>query len=206
MLYKHIKRIFDIVISIVAFVILLPFFLICVIMLFIVNGNPFFTQLRPGKDAKLFRIIKLKTMTDERDIHGELLPDSKRLTATGKFIRRLSIDEIPQLVNVVMGDMSLVGPRPLLTEYLPYYDSKQHRRHEVKPGITGWAQVNGRNAISWPQKFDYDIWYIDNLTWRLDFKILILTVKKVFFSEGVSAKGHVTMPTFIDYILESKMR
>jgi lipopolysaccharide/colanic/teichoic acid biosynthesis glycosyltransferase len=191
------KRIFDINIALLSFTILLPIFIfVTLILLILYRGNPFFIQNRPGKDEKLFKIIKFKTMNDKYDSNGYLLPDEQRLTKIGKIIRKLSLDEIPQLINVIKGDMSLVGPRPLLTEYLSLYNDYQKRRHEVKPGITGWAQVNGRNAISWKQKFEYDIWYVDNVSLRIDLKILFLTLKKVFRSEGISSNNSVTMEKF----------
>ncbi len=160
------------------------------------KGKAFFFQARPGKKEKLFKVIKFKTMTDCKDRNGNLLPDAKRLTIVGKFIRKTSLDEIPQLLNVIKGDMSLIGPRPLLVEYLPLYDDIQKRRHEVKPGITGWAQVNGRNAISWEQKFGYDVWYVDHVSFSLDVKIFFVTVKNVFLVKDISQKGHATMPFF----------
>jgi lipopolysaccharide/colanic/teichoic acid biosynthesis glycosyltransferase len=160
------------------------------------DGHVFFFQLRPGLNGKIFKVIKFKTMNDRRDSTGQLLPDADRLTALGKFIRKTSLDEIPQLLNVIKGDMSLVGPRPLLVEYLPLYNETQKRRHNVKPGITGWAQVNGRNAISWSQKFAYDIYYVDNVSLMMDIKILFLTVKKVFVSEGINSATSVTMEKF----------
>ena len=153
-------------------------------------------QERPGKDEKIFKMIKFKTMNDKRDENGNLLPDSERLTTIGRWIRSLSLDEISQLINVLKGDMSLVGPRPLLVEYLPLYNETQRRRHEVRPGITGWAQVNGRNAISWEQKFDYDVWYVDHVSLSLDIKILMRTIRKVFQREGISSGTYVTMEPF----------
>src|SRR5690606_8080915 len=156
----------------------------------------FFLQRRPGKHGKIFSIIKFKTMTDGKDANGGLLPDAERLTATGSFVRKTSLDEIPQLINVLKGEMSLIGPRPLLPEYLALYTRTQQRRHEVRPGITGWAQVNGRNAISWEDKFALDVWYVDHLSLNLDLKILFMTVKKVFKSEGISAEGEVTAERF----------
>jgi len=191
------KPFLDFFMAFVIFIILLPVFLITTILLIYSNkGQPFFLQERPGKNEELFNIIKFKTMNDKKDINGNLLPDEQRLTDIGKIIRKLSLDEIPQLINVIKGDMSLVGPRPLLTEYLSLYNDYQKRRHEVKPGITGWAQVNGRNAISWKQKFEYDIWYVDNVSLRIDLKILFLTLKKVFRSEGISSNNYVTMKKF----------
>lgn len=160
------------------------------------KGGVFFTQLRPGKNEVIFKLVKFKTMNDKRDLAGNLLPDGERLTGIGKFIRKTSLDELPQLWNVLKGDMSLVGPRPLLVQYLPLYNAEQKRRHLVKPGITGWAQVNGRNAIGWEEKFKLDVWYVDHVSFALDLKILFLTVKKVFIREGISAQGHATMDYF----------
>lgn len=175
----------------------MPVFLIVTLLLFIANeGKPFFLQPRPGKNERIFKIIKFKTMNDKKDSKGNLLSDSERLTAVGRFVRKTSLDEIPQLLNVIKGDMSLIGPRPLLVEYLPLYDEVQKRRHEVRPGITGWAQVNGRNTISWKKKFDYDVWYVDHLSFLLDVRIFFLTVKKVFKSEGISSATAVTMEKF----------
>jgi len=194
---KGIKRLIDCLASIAGFIVFFPIFLIVTTLLFIANqGKPFFFQLRPGKNGAIFKVIKFKTMNDRKDSTGELLPDADRLTAVGSFVRKTSLDEIPQLLNVIKGDMSLVGPRPLLVEYLPLYDETQRRRHEVRPGITGWAQVNGRNAISWEQKFAYDVWYVDNISFALDVKILFMTVQKVFKSEGISQDGQVTMTKF----------
>ncbi|MBL7768545.1 MAG: sugar transferase [Flavipsychrobacter sp.] len=191
------KRILDFVIASTAFIVLFPLFILVLLVLSINNsGSPFFTQLRPGLNAKIFRIIKFKTMTDKKSFDGKLLQDSDRLTILGNFIRKTSLDEIPQLLNVIKGDMSLVGPRPLLVDYLPLYNSFQARRHEVKPGITGWAQVNGRNAISWEQKFEYDVWYVDNCSFLLDIKILFLTVLKVFKREGINSQTAATMERF----------
>jgi len=175
----------------------MPILLPAGILLTVANrGTPFFIQARPGKNGKIFKIVKFKTMNDKRDASGKLLPDDQRLTKIGKIVRKTSIDEIPQLWNVLKGDMSLVGPRPLLPEYLPLYNDFQKRRHEVRPGITGWAQVNGRNAVSWQQKFEYDVWYVENLSFLLDVKILLLTVKKVFKSEGIAAEGAATVGRF----------
>lgn len=192
------KRTIDCVLSLGALTILLPVLLFISIILHFANKGAgiFFTQDRPGKDAKIFKVIKFKTMTDERDANGKLLPDHARMTKVGKIVRSLSIDELPQLINVLKGDMSLVGPRPLLPKYLPLYSQEQFRRHEVRPGITGWAQINGRNDISWKRKFEYDIWYIDHLTFALDVKILCLTVKKVFVREGISKGGMATTEPF----------
>lgn len=192
------KRTIDCVLSLGALTILLPVLLFISIILHFANkgAGVFFTQDRPGKDAKIFKVIKFKTMTDERDANGKLLPDHARMTKVGKIVRSLSIDELPQLINVLKGDMSLVGPRPLLPKYLPLYSQEQFRRHEVRPGITGWAQINGRNDISWKRKFEYDIWYIDHLTFALDVKILCLTVKKVFVREGISKGEMATTEPF----------
>lgn len=179
------------------FILLLPLFLLVTLCLYLANqGKPFFFQPRPGKDEKIFKVIKFKTMNDKVDLQGNLLPDADRLTAVGSFVRKTSLDEIPQLLNVIKGDMSLVGPRPLLVEYLPLYNAVQQRRHKVRPGITGWAQVNGRNAISWERKFELDVWYVDHLSFTLDIKILWLTVMKVFKREGISQEGQVTMEKF----------
>lgn len=192
-----IKRIFDFLLSIIGFTLLLPIFIFITLFLAIVNnGKPFFFQTRPGKDEKLFNIIKFKTMNDKKDAEGNLLSDAERLTPIGAFVRKTSLDEIPQLLNVIKGDMSVIGPRPLLPEYLPLYNEFQKRRHEVRPGITGWAQVNGRNAISWEEKFKYDIVYVDKLSLLLDLKILFLTIKKVFVSEGISQEGQATAEAF----------
>jgi lipopolysaccharide/colanic/teichoic acid biosynthesis glycosyltransferase len=202
-MYKYfLKRFFDFLLALIGFIIISPVFLLLWIWLSIANkgAGAFFFQERPGKDEKIFRVIKFKTMNDRRDASGKLLPDAQRLTRVGRFVRSTSLDEIPQLLNVIKGDMSLIGPRPLLVQYLPLYNETQRRRHEVRPGITGWAQVNGRNAISWDQKFDYDVWYVDNLSFSLDFRILLLTIRKVFVQEGISAEGHATMPTFIEYV------
>ena len=194
---SFIKRGLDIAAAVVGFLILSPVFLLTLLgLLFANRGKPFFFQDRPGRHGRIFKVIKFKTMNDRRDFRGNLLSDNLRLTPIGSFIRKTSLDEIPQLINVIKGDMSLVGPRPLLRQYLPLYNQHQARRHEVRPGITGWAQVNGRNAISWQQKFDYDVWYVDNVSFLLDLKILFLTVKKVFTHEGISAEGHVTMEPF----------
>ena len=193
-----IKRLCDFLLSFVALVILFPLIILVSIWLYFANkgAGVYFSQERPGRDARIFKVIKFKTMTDERDSSGKLLPDARRLTKTGKLVRSLSLDELPQLLNVLKGDMSLVGPRPLRTYYLPLYTPEQARRHDVRPGITGWAQVNGRNAISWTQKFEYDVWYVDNLTFLLDVKILFKTIQKVFKREGISSATSVTMEAF----------
>lgn len=198
-MYRHFfKRFFDFVIALVGLIILSPLFLILWIGLSIANkgAGAFFLQERPGKDEKIFKVIKFKTMNDRRDENGNLLPDSERLTKIGRVVRSLSLDEIPQLINVLKGDMALIGPRPLLVQYLPLYDEVQRRRHEVRPGMTGWAQVNGRNAISWQEKFAYDVWYVDNLSLSLDIKILLKTVEKVFKREGISSQDNATMEPF----------
>lgn len=198
MIYKNgLKRLIDFLLALLALLVFSPVLLVVGVCLFFANrGKPFFFQKRPGKDGKVFSIVKFKTMTDAKDVNGDLLSDAERLTSIGAFVRKTSLDEIPQLLNVLKGDMSLVGPRPLLVQYLPLYNEVQNRRHEVKPGITGWAQVNGRNAISWQDKFTLDVWYVDNLSFKLDLKILFLTVKKVFKSEGVSSSTSVTMEVF----------
>ena len=194
---KYIKSIIDYSIALVAFFSLLPVFLIVFIGLYIANhGKPFFLQQRPGKNEKLFKIIKFKTMNDKKDSDGNLLPDASRLTKIGQLVRKTSLDELPQLLNVIKGDMSLIGPRPLLPEYLPLYNETQKRRHQVKPGITGWAQVNGRNAISWQQKFEYDVWYVENISFVLDCNIVFLTIKKVFKREAITAENSVSAELF----------
>ncbi len=191
------KRFIDFTLSLIALMIISPILLIVTILLYIVNqGKPFFTQERPGKNARIFRVIKFKTMNDKKDLNGKLLPDKERLTPIGQLVRSTSIDELPQLINVLKGDMSLIGPRPLLVKYLPLYNEKQARRHEVKPGITGWAQVNGRNAISWEQKFDYDVWYVDNISFILDISIIFKTLKKVIFRENINSNTSATMEAF----------
>lgn len=183
--------------SIIGFILLFPFFItICIILFFSNDGQPFFFQARPGKNGKIFKIVKFKTMNDKKDSDGNLLPDYQRITKTGNFIRKNSLDEIPQLLNVIKGDMSIVGPRPLLISYLPLYNKVQARRHDVKPGITGWAQVNGRNAISWEQKFEYDVWYVDHISFKTDVTIILMTISKVFKREGISASENVTMEMF----------
>ena len=194
---KFFKRLFDIVASASGLIFLSPVFLILIYLIRKNLGEPvFFTQERPGKDGKPFKMIKFRSMRDAVDKDGNPLPDSERLTPFGKKLRATSLDELPELWNVLKGDMSLVGPRPLLMSYLPLYNEFQNRRHEMKPGVTGWAQVNGRNALSWDEKFAHDIWYIDHYSFWLDMKILFLTVKKVFIKEGISAEGETTMPYF----------
>ena len=194
---KFFKRLFDIIASASGLIFLSPVFLILIYLIRKNLGEPvFFTQERPGKDGKPFKMIKFRSMRDAVDKDGNPLPDSERLTPFGKKLRATSLDELPELWNVLKGDMSLVGPRPLLMSYLPLYNEFQFRRHEMKPGVTGWAQVNGRNALSWDEKFAHDIWYIDHYSFWLDMKILFLTVKKVFIKEGISAEGEATMPYF----------
>lgn len=197
-MYKtFIKPFLDFILALIGFLLLSPVFIIVTIGLFFANqGKPFFFQLRPGKDGKIFKIIKFKTMNDKKDEYGNLLPDADRLTKVGSFVRKTSLDEIPQLLNVIKGDMSLIGPRPLLPSYLALYNDFQRRRNEVKPGITGWAQVNGRNSISWEKKFEYDVWYVDHISFALDFKILWLTVLKVLKSEGINEQGQATSEEF----------
>ncbi len=198
-MYRNcIKRILDFCLSLIGLLILFPLLLILTIWLHFANkgAGAFFTQERPGKDEKIFKLYKFKSMTDERDAEGKLLPDADRLTKVGSFVRKTSLDELPQLWNVLRGDMSFVGPRPLLVQYLPLYSAEQARRHEVRPGITGWAQVNGRNAISWTEKFRYDVWYVDNISGFLDMKIIVMTIRKVFIREGISSGASVTMEEF----------
>jgi lipopolysaccharide/colanic/teichoic acid biosynthesis glycosyltransferase len=191
------KSLIDYILSLLGFLVISPLFLVVTVSLFIANkGEVFFVQQRPGKNARIFKVIKFKTMTDERDVKGNLLPDKARLTKVGKFVRSTSMDELPQLINVLKGDMSLIGPRPLLIEYLSLYSPEQARRHEVKPGITGWAQVNGRNAITWRQKFEFDVWYVDHLSFMLDLKIIFLTIKNVIKREGISKEGFATTEKF----------
>lgn len=198
-MYKSLfKRVIDFITVFCTLAIIWPFLLLIIFFLHFANkgAGVFFTQNRPGRNAKIFKAIKFKTMTDERDADGKLLPDSVRLTKVGKIVRSLSIDELPQLINVLKGDMSLVGPRPLLPKYLPLYSQEQYRRHEVRPGITGWAQVNGRNNISWQKKFELDVWYVDHLSFWLDIKIIFLTIKKVFIREGINMEGAATTEAF----------
>ncbi|WP_286682074.1 MULTISPECIES: sugar transferase [Idiomarina] len=191
------SRMFDVSVALVSLVVLLPLmFLLSVFILFKIGTPVFFTQVRPGLHGRSFKMIKFRTMRDAYDSEGNPLPDEQRLTKFGNFLRATSLDELPELWNVLKGDMSLVGPRPLLMEYLDLYTSEQARRHEVRPGVTGWAQVNGRNAISWEEKFKLDVWYVDNRTFWLDIKILFLTIKKVFIREGISAEGEATMSKF----------
>lgn len=192
------KQIIDFIIVFCVLFVIWPLLLLITIWLHFANkgAGAFFTQERPGKNGKIFKVIKFKTMTDERDADGNLLPDAERLTKVGRFVRSTSIDELPQLINVLKGDMALIGPRPLLPKYLPLYSKEQARRHEVRPGITGWAQVNGRNAISWTKKFELDVWYVDHCSFLLDMRIVFLTIKKVFIREGISQEGQATMEFF----------
>lgn len=195
---RFLKRLFDFFISFLVLILISPLLLIVTVALYFINKGAgiFFCQERPGKNGKIFKVIKFKTMTDERDPDGNLLSDEKRLTKVGRFVRSTSIDELPQLINVLKGDMSLIGPRPLLVQYLPLYNSEQARRHEVRPGITGWAQVNGRNAISWSKKFELDVWYVDHCSFFIDLKVVFLTIKKVFLREGISSETSATMEGF----------
>lgn len=198
-MYKHfIKRLIDFILVLCVLLVIWPILLIITVWLHFANkgAGAFFLQERPGMNGKIFKVIKYKTMTDERDAEGNLLPDADRLTKVGRFVRSTSIDELPQLINVLKGDMALIGPRPLLPQYLPLYSPEQARRHEVRPGITGWAQINGRNAISWTKKFEYDVWYVDHCSFLLDLKIVFLTIKKVFIREGISQEGQATMEFF----------
>ena len=198
-MYSHgIKRILDFTIALFGILALSPLLIVVTIWLHFANkgAGAFFTQERPGKDERIFRLIKFKSMTDERDADGESLPDERRLTNIGRFIRKTSIDELPQLFNVLMGHMALIGPRPLLVKYLPLYSPEQHRRHEVRPGITGWAQVNGRNAITHTKKFEYDVWYVDHVSFALDLKIIGMTIHNVLHHKDISYEGRVTAETF----------
>lgn len=198
-MYKHFfKRVMDFSIALIVLAIIWPILLVITVWLHFANkgAGAFFLQERPGKDGKIFKVIKFKSMTDERDADGNLLPDAQRLTKVGRFVRSTSIDELPQLINVLKGDMALIGPRPLRVEYLPLYSKEQVRRHEVRPGITGWAQVHGRNAISWSEKFKLDVWYVDHCSFTLDLRIIFLTIKKVLIMEGISQEGQATMEVF----------
>ena len=198
-MYKNcFKRMIDCCLAMVAIVVLSPVMAAVAVLLAVANkgAGVVFTQTRPGKNGRLFKVMKFKTMTDERDENGNLLPDAQRLTKTGKFIRSTSLDELSQLFNVLKGDMALIGPRPLLPQYLPLYSKEQARRHDVRPGITGWAQVHGRNAISWKKKFELDVWYVDHCSFWLDLKIILLTVKKVIIREGITQEGQATAEYF----------
>jgi len=191
------KRIVDLILAVIGFILLSPIFAIVMLVLLFTNrGKPFYMHPRPGKDEHIFKVIKFKSMNDKKDENGSFLPFHLRVTKFGNFIRKYSLDEIPQLLNVINGDMSLVGPRPLLIEYLPLYNKLQKQRHQVKPGITGWAQVNGRNAISWEKKFELDVWYVKNISFFTDVKIILLTIKKVFFKEGVNSSQNLNMTIF----------
>ena len=194
---NKIKPFLDFILSVIGIILLSPLFIIITVLLYVANnGKPFFFQLRPVKNGKIFKIVKFKTMNDKRDSKGVLLTDSERLTKIGNFVRKTSLDEIPQLLNVAKGDMSIIGPRPLLTNYLHLYNEFQNRRHEVKPGITGWAQINGRNAISWEKKFEYDVWYVENISFTLDIRILFNSIGKVLSSEGINAADAATTEPF----------
>ncbi|GHT46570.1 sugar transferase [Bacteroidia bacterium] len=194
---KYFKRVIDFIAAALGIILLSPFFVFIIILLTILNqGKPFFFHRRPGKNEKLFTMVKFRTMNEKRDLSGELLPDMQRITKTGAFLRKYSLDELPNLWNVLLGTMSLVGPRPLLIAYLPLYSAEQKRRHNVRPGITGWAQVNGRNAISWAEKFKLDVWYVDNLSFCLDMRIFFLTLKKIFQTNDVNASDELTMEWF----------
>lgn len=198
-MYKHFfKRVIDFTIVLLALLVIWPFLLIITLWLHFANkgAGAFFFQERPGKNGKIFKVIKFKTMTDERDAQGNLLPDADRLTPVGRFVRSTSIDELPQLINVLKGDMALIGPRPLLVKYLPLYSPEQARRHEVRPGITGWAQCHGRNAISWTKKFELDVWYVDHISFMTDLKVIFLTIKKVVCREDINQEGQATMEEF----------
>ena len=198
MIYKYIKRILDIISSLLAIIILSPLLgVLTVIGAFEMKGNPFFTQERPGKDEKIFKLVKFRTMTNAKDKDGNLLSDADRLTKYGKFLRNTSLDELPELFNILKGDMSVIGPRPLLVQYLPRYNAHQHRRHEVRPGLSGWAQVNGRNAISWEDKFNYDVEYVDNYSIVMDIKILFMTILNVLKRKGISSETSATMEEFM---------
>ncbi|MDB9028749.1 sugar transferase [Parabacteroides distasonis] len=192
------KRVIDLILSLLTLAILWPILLVITIWLHFANkgAGAFFLQERPGKNGKIFKVVKFKTMTDERDAEGNLLPDADRLTNVGRFVRSTSIDELPQLINVVKGDMALIGPRPLLSQYLPLYSEEQARRHEVRPGITGWAQCHGRNAISWTEKFKLDVWYVDHCSFLTDLKVIGITIKKVLVRDGISQEGNATMEAF----------
>ena len=195
---RFLKRWFDFAIVLCVLLVIWPVLAVIAGWLYFANkgAGAFFTQERPGKNGQIFKVIKFKSMTDERDVAGKLLPDAQRLTRVGRFIRSTSLDELPQLLNVLKGDMALIGPRPLLPEYLPLYSKEQARRHEVRPGITGWAQVHGRNAISWKEKFKLDVWYVDHLSFCVDLEVVFLTIKKVFAREGISQAGQATMEVF----------
>lgn len=195
---KYLKRWLDFVIVLCVLAVIWPILLLVILWLYFANkgAGAFFTQERPGRNGKIFKVIKFKTMTDERDADGNLLPDAERLTPVGRFVRSTSIDELPQLINVLKGDMALIGPRPLLVKYLPLYSKEQARRHEVRPGITGWAQCHGRNSISWTEKFKLDVWYVDHCSLITDIKVIFITIKKVLLRDGISQEGQATMEPF----------
>lgn len=195
---KYLKRWLDFVIVLCVLAVIWPILLLVTLWLHFANkgAGAFFTQERPGRNGKIFKVIKFKTMTDERDADGNLLPDAERLTPVGRFVRSTSIDELPQLINVLKGDMALIGPRPLLVKYLPLYSKEQARRHEVRPGITGWAQCHGRNSISWTEKFKLDVWYVDHCSLITDIKVIFITIKKVLLRDGISQEGQATMESF----------
>lgn len=196
-MYKLVKRFFDIISSLLALIVLfVPMLVLAIIGTLVMKGNPFFTQQRPGKNEKIFKLIKFRTMTNEKDENGNLLPDEDRLTKYGLFLRNTSLDELPELINILKGDMSVIGPRPLLVQYIPLYNEHQHRRHEVRPGLSGWAQVNGRNTVTWEDKFDMDVYYVDNYSLLLDIKILFMTVLNVLKREGISSETSATMEAF----------
>lgn len=197
-MYKFfLKRIIDFLIALIGLIVLSPVFIVVMILLYFANqGKPFFFQARPGLNEKIFKIIKFKTMNDKKDSQGNYLPDSERLTPVGSFIRQTSLDELPQLINVLKGDMALIGPRPLLPQYLSLYSESQKRRHSIRPGITGWAQVNGRNAISWTKKFELDVWYVDHLSLVTDCRVVLLTLKKVIIREGINQADQATVESF----------
>ena len=196
-----IKRIFDLFMSIAGFIIILPVYLVIALLVRLKMGRPVhFRQIRPGKHGKPFEMIKIRSMTNEKDESGNLLPNEKRINGFGRFLRSTSLDELPELINVIKGDMSLVGPRPLLMEYLPHFDENQNMRHQIRPGITGWAQVNGRNAINWDEKLALDVWYVENHSIWLDLKILVMTIFKVLKRDGINHRDHVPMPRFDDYV------
>lgn len=202
-MYKYFKSFFDFIFGLFFFLLVSPVFILVTVLLFLSNrGKPFFYQQRPGKNGRVFKIVKFKSMNDKRDTQGKLLPDEERITALGNLVRKTSLDEIPQLLNVIKGDMSFVGPRPLLVRYLNLYNEEQMRRHEVKPGITGWAQINGRNAISWEEKFKHDVYYVEHMSLFLDLKILFLTIAKVLNRDDISSESSATMEAFTGSIPE----
>lgn len=208
MSYRNsIKPVIDRLMALIGLIVLSPVFLLTIILIALANrGQVFFVQPRPGKNEVIFRLIKFKTMNEKKDREGQLLSDAERLTPIGKLVRKTSLDELPQLINILKGEMSFIGPRPLLVEYLPYYNAIEKKRHSVKPGITGWAQVNGRNLLSWDRKFELDVWYVENQTFLLDLKIIFKTALKVFAREGISAEGHATMPTFIEFVQNQRIK